>query len=766
MKKASLLLLLTLLSILFLSACGQGTPASVPASQDEGKTSAPAETQKNEPSQSQSATAAETKTEPEESDFVAVHSEALLHINEDAELYWGDLREVVMNRKDSTRLTGRYSNRQELCRLEVSLNGRPKDASRTAFLIQAVEWLEKKLNADFSETKTLLGSGESANREICEESGDWALTVSNNASWFWINSARFDNSPLPFSMKDAYEILGTDKPNTMGISREVGLDLGNNNTLFLELDPDFYVYEIQVYCSEQDAAAAAAVFTKAAEPFLTEDALKTARDFFENKTASVLRSGDSESLELRGGSLYLDNLGEILYLSIEPDEEVFSQVPFATEADMAELASDPFDKIGFSKAGTAAKTELGEIDGCKVTFNGLVYGEPGYKGPEIGLNFTIDKQTDEAVTLSVTMSRIDSWKMNFVKKMELPVGKKGVFTRTVWTPVEDLRRNLPGINGLPDFALSVVRTDGTEKKALTENLAVATGYRQDSTPTGTVLSDGDLYMLLLDEAIPSAEANQEEKTLYRYYRYRVYLENRSDQPLTFGKTVKLAVNGFFSQMPSYLLKLPDMQLEPGEKALGWMDYDVYNIHRLTGQAEPKTIDILPELLTKSAEDETRWVPVGKESGWIHIEGISAPEIPDNYLSMEEYYETVFAETEPVTVYEDDNMLIQTAGWVFEKEAQYLAMTMQPKKAETMGVFLWIKGVNGKEIPDSKYTVILSAQDGYSYFGTENLTGLGLAPEEYSSLTVELRIGKEEPAGSGEFNYWSEDPVMLEINLKP
>ena len=782
MKKTSLFLLAALLLALVLSACGQDSPTAAPTGPSSGTnpavTSEPAVTKTD-----QSTTEGETEptqpgpseTQPVEvkSDFAELNSTAFRAWAaaqlQDPTLYWGNLEETVMNWESNTRLIGRFSTEGELTRLEISLNGGAADAAGSAFLLKAVKWLDEKLNADFSEARAYFENGGTSYSQISSESGDWALTVGSDGNGFWVTSSEYNDSPLPFTLEEAFEILETEDPDRFGAYRNVSVDLSRNNYLALKLDPEFRLCSGEYYCYINDPAEAAALLKKAAEPFLKEEAFSKAAAFFDEKTASVLSSGESASLELAGGTFDLYNIGSALYLSIEPEDRFFSKTSFVTEEDLAELKADPFDAIGFSKAGTVAGTDLGEIDGCRIMLNKLVYGEPGYNGPEVGLRFTVSKQTEDAVMLNVTLDRLDNWKGAFVKKLELPAGSSGELTRTVWIPVSELRNFRADLNGLSSFTLSLSRGSGSERQYLVQDLPIGTGYEQNTVPEGTVIMDGEIYMLLLDEAFPLIGSETEERTLYSSYRYRVYLENRSDRPLAFQEYGKQPgiLNGFYLENANNYVKMPEVKLEPGERALGGIDINIILLRTGIGQTVPESLDYIP-VLTTYAEDSDQWVKIEEPKDRLKIEAFPAVEIPERYVSTLEQQKTVFTETETLTVYEDEDMLIQTVEWMTDREDPHLVMVLSPKNAEPMSVYMQVTYVNGTVVEDSAYVgIILRSYEGAkgcSYIS--GLKDLGLNPDEYETMTLTVRKGQPDEASSGGFNYFAQDPVTVELDLKP
>ncbi|MBO4872748.1 MAG: hypothetical protein J5496_04980 [Lachnospiraceae bacterium] len=773
MKKTKGLLLIALILALLLSACGSDAPTAEQGSKaPDSSAPASASTEKDVPVQSQPAG---TEESGKKQDLAVPDSETLLAwgktFYEDASFYFGKMQELVLDPVNNLRLNGLFTEEQkELYRLEVSLNGRAADEEGLALLEQAIDWLEDKLDADFSEAKQLLEQTEGRYREDRVESGTWALTFGTSHTSFWVNSAGFDKSPLPFGMDEAAaQLLKTQQPYRSGITREASLNLGELNYLWLELDEAGRLLSVRRDSSETDAAAAAGEMQRLAEPFLTADALEKGKAFFDSKAASVLSSGQSAWLELEGGELRLTNIGGSLQMWIEWDDA--GEASFISETDRAKLTEDPFDAIGFSKAGTVPETDLGEIAGCRITLEGAVYGEPGYNGAEVGLRFTIRKDTPDAVRLSITVDHLSGWKTSFTKDLDLPAGISGDLTRTVWIPVTDLRNALPDLNGLPDFTLTATCTNGSDKQVLVQDLPVRTGYEQETTPTGTVIMDGALYMMLLDEAFPLSTVKQSGIKIFSTFRYRIYVENRSDQPLRFreyGKTL-LTVNGCYID-PNYYgsaVSLPQVRLDPGDKTLGWLDIDARMLKLTTGYSNPESLEMIPLLATCSGE-KNEWVPVESEDRLV-IEKLPAIEIPEDCVSELEQQNIVFTEMDPITVYEDDDMLIQAEGWMTEKEKPYLTVRLLPRKAEPMSAYIQVTAVNGSALTASRYAgVILNSYEGaaaYSYVTGLN-DELALKPEDYVSMTLSLRKGVQDESGAGGFSYYGQDPVEIELDLKP
>ena len=173
MKKTAWILAAVILMAALLTACGSDAPASAPGgeektssasvpSADPGKETVPTSRPAGSGSQAES-TSAEAG-----SAFKSLNSEKLLAwgkaFSEDAELYWGELKEDLMS-EEGFRLVGTYTEgKKELCSLLVMLNGRTGDeAAEKEFLMQAIEWLEEKLGADFARAKRVLENGEQKN---------------------------------------------------------------------------------------------------------------------------------------------------------------------------------------------------------------------------------------------------------------------------------------------------------------------------------------------------------------------------------------------------------------------------------------------------------------------------------------------------------------------------------------------------------------------------------------------------------------------------
>ena len=769
---------IVLLFTLMLSACGAssdpGGPKESPKTSEgavqesEGETPAPSGTSGNQ---------TESTKAPAAADLILPEADNLLawarSISEKADYSWGDLTADYYYDYRALMFT-LTPDGKAVSKLRLDCFSESGDVR--SLMQESLTAIADKLGEDFSEAIAALDEEGPGEKKL--ETKNYLTTMGSGRSFFLVESANCDGSALPFGAEAFAEaLLGEDfelyDTATRPLSLIVKESASSGDLITLTLDEAFRVKEIELRSFGDTEENSAAFVKEAAAQFLKGESLKSAEDLIDEHAAALITSGSGEeNAEWEGGKLsllYRPWLG--LCLEISAQRGVISEAAFGNDEDHAALLQDSFEQLNFSKEAAVPETDLGEIAGCHVTLNGLVYGEPHANGPEIGLRFTVDKTSPEALKLRFFMDRLDGFQMRFSAVKELPEGKTGQSTFVAWvTSVKDLRKWMPKISGLPAFTLSVARETGrNEYTYLVQDQPFETGMDGVPAPDGALLMDGDLRVILTEETLPvTSEISDPSKQYYNTLRYHFYVENRSEETLRLSynhyKQRKLWVDGYSMSELSSAFEMNSLTLAPGEKGYAYGDLEILYARIYAGAEFPASLSFVPSVEVYSETDDS-WRPRGEEAPLLELTGLSAPEIPERTISVldREVQQLSFTPLDPQPVYEDDDVLIRADEWVREGDKVYLAVSLFPKKEGPVRVYGKVTRVNGVENTDNDNAgIVLTSEKGpvRSLLYPDKLE---ITPEETKVLALSLRKGSYDEERMS-WSYYGATEIPFEMHF--